>query len=632
MDRRVINFLKKYTYKEANINKILVSAFLHTNNITLLKNRHISSLILHDNSSDDYNHFVKFITFYESPITIEELLNVFEFVISPEDKEVNGSVYTPVYIRDFIVDQCFEKYPKKIIEAKFGDISCGCGGFFLTIANKLFTKYNLSFKHIYENNIFGIDIQNYSIERTKILLSLNAIIQGEDDNFNFNLFIGNSLDFEWNQVRKIKKNKGLDIIVGNPPYVGSSKIDLESKILLKKWSVSNSGKADLYIPFFQIGIENLAPNGVLGYITVNNFQRSLNGRSLRSYFADNELSLEIIDFKAQQVFKNRSTYTCICFVSNSISKVIKYAYCDFNKLIELKQNDFLNIPYESLNIKDGWHLVDDSIKEVINIIESTGKKLGNIFDIKNGFATLKNDIYVFTPIREDSKYYYFKRKNLDYKIEKPICIDTIKPNTLNNQDEIVKKIEKLIFPYLFVNNKDLFGTIKRSVEIIEELSFKKKYPFAYSYLSEFKKILADRDMRGENNWYSFGRSQALNIYGNKLFLPYITDKPCFVYSDNKELLFYNGYAIISENEFELRVLQKILMSGIFWFYIKNTSKPYSGGYYSVAKNYIKNFGICLLNNEEKRFLYENKDNNIIHDFLINKYGLKKYNIPKLEEF
>ena len=30
-----------------------------------------------------------------------------------------------------------------------------------------------------------------------------------------------------------------------------------SKQLLKSWRVSNSGKADLYITFFEIGLENL---------------------------------------------------------------------------------------------------------------------------------------------------------------------------------------------------------------------------------------------------------------------------------------------------------------------------------------------------------------------------------------
>jgi len=48
----------------------------------------------------------------------------------------------------------------------------------------------------------------------------------------------------------IKSIEGFDIIVGNPPYVSAAKIDKESRKFLENWSVSSSGKSDLYIPFF----------------------------------------------------------------------------------------------------------------------------------------------------------------------------------------------------------------------------------------------------------------------------------------------------------------------------------------------------------------------------------------------
>lgn len=92
-------------------------------------------------------------------------------------------------------------------------------------------------------------------------------------------------------------------------------------------------------------------------------------------------------------------------------------------------------------------------------------------------------------------------------------------------------------------------------------------------------------------------------------------------TEDQEFLFYNGYAVISDNLFELQVLQKILMSKIFWFYIKNTSKPYSGKFFSLAKNYVKNFGVCDLTDMEKVFLLEMNDANVIDAFLINKYEI-----------
>ena len=194
-----------------------------------------------------------------------------------------------------------------------------CISFFLT--NYIKRNTNKSFYDIYDQQIFGLDISGNSITRAKILLSLLAIQEGEDKSeFNFNLFTANSLDFDWRLNQKINDNNGFDIIVGNPPYVRAKHIDDNSKSLLRNWRVTKTGNPDLYIPFFEIGMEYLSADGVLGYITVNSFFKSVNARSLRKYISDNLFSLSIINFGHEQVFENKLTYTCLCFLSKKQTK------------------------------------------------------------------------------------------------------------------------------------------------------------------------------------------------------------------------------------------------------------------------------------------------------------------------
>jgi type I restriction-modification system DNA methylase subunit len=103
-----------------------------------------------------------------------------------------------------------------------------------------------------------------------LLLSLLALQSGEDiEEFQFNLYQGDSLDFDWTTA--INDFNGFSIILGNPPYVCARNLDIETKEKLKNWEVCQSGNSDLYIPFFQIAIENLAENGTLGFITMNSF-------------------------------------------------------------------------------------------------------------------------------------------------------------------------------------------------------------------------------------------------------------------------------------------------------------------------------------------------------------------------
>lgn len=630
INQQIFAFLKSYSFDPKKVDRLIVSAFVKINKFDKVINKLIQNLIIEEGNEEGFKlaSFILLFEKYEQTFNLEELIELFEFVISPAEKEVNGAVYTPQYIRGYIVAETLKKVDerKSISNLKFGDIACGCGGFFVTIVNAIRQQANLSYFEIFKNNIFGLDIQSYSIERTKILLSLLAISNGEDyTTFEFNLFRGNALDFDWKSVKAINENNGFDIIVGNPPYVGSVKIDDESKQLLKNWSVSSTGKSDLYIPFFEIGMENLNNTGILGYITVNTFYRSLNGRSVRSYFSKNKFDLSIVDFGGEQLFKKRSTYTCICIIGKTPSNYIAYVKTSSDNIGNLDSKDFISINYESLNDFDGWHLISEKKKKIISKIESTGVPLGKKFEIRNGFATLHNDLYVFKPVRETDDFYFLKNDREEFKIEKGICRNAIKPNTLKSELEIEKNTEKLIFPYLVINGEvDLLKTVTRTLKIIEEDAFKKNYPNAYNYLLFHKNELSERD-KGEGNyetWYAFGRNQALTLHGYKLLFPYISSNPCFVFTEDKDLLFYNGYAILSESTLELKILQKILMSKFFWYYIKFTSKPYSGKFFSLAKNYVKNFGICDLTEQDKTTLLTLKDSRGIDDFLTEKYEIQ----------
>lgn len=626
MNQNILKYLKEYSYDTKDVNRLLVSSFLFVNNIKNVENKFIKEFIISEAKElEQVDDFIKRLD--GNAFDIEELIEYFEFVISPQDKEVNGAVFTPEYIRKHIVQQTIEKHNTEAFSnLKFGDIACGCGGFFKTITEVLINETNKNYFEIYRDNIYGLDIQEYSILRTKILLSLLAIKNNEDcEAFEFNLYCGNALSFDWKTVETLHENNGFDIVVGNPPYVGSSKIDEETKGLLKNWSVSSTGKPDLYIPFFEIGMENLNRNGVLGYITVNTFYKSLNGRSVRSYFSKNKFDLSIIDFGGEQLFKKRSTYTCICIIGKVEDSSVKYVKRLSREIQKIKKSNYISIPYSNLDDFNGWYLINKKVQKIISKIENCGTPLGRKFEIRNGFATLKNSIYVFKPVKEDNEYYYLLKEGIEYKIEKGICKNAIKPNTLKSELELDSKTEKLIFPYnIELNNTELFKTDEKVLKIFTESEFKTNYPFAFKYLKSNIKVLAERDKGNKkyDQWFAFGRNQALILNGFKLLFPYITNKPCFVLTEDTDLLFYNGYAVLSESTEDLLILQKILMSKIFWYYIENTSKPYAGNYFSVAKNYIKSFGICDLSQIEREVLSSLTEQNEIDAFLEEKYSIQ----------
>ena len=136
MNQKIFNYLKKYNREVFPVNRLLVSTYVYLNNLKVNNNKKILKLIICKHDKDEYK-FLKEFMFLVGEVTrdftYEDLLELFEFVISPSDKLVNGAVYTPKDIREFITDEAFKQHNNiaDMYNFKIADISCGCGGFLI---------------------------------------------------------------------------------------------------------------------------------------------------------------------------------------------------------------------------------------------------------------------------------------------------------------------------------------------------------------------------------------------------------------------------------------------------------------------------------------------------------------------
>lgn len=600
--KQLVNKLMKISNDVTSIEKALVYSFagiitVDINNSKWLK-RYLSDV--------DYAVVDKVNIITDKKLSLNELIAIFEMLVPQSEKKEKGIVYTPEIITRYIVSNALncDSIPTVL------DPSCGCGAFLVAAIEYMHKKYLVSYSDIVSSYLYGVDVDSNAIDRVKSLLSLVVLMHEEEEKCDFHFICANTLDKKtFSRLKKLCK-KGFDCIIGNPPYVRNKNINHNTKSFLSNWVSSSVGNVDLYIPFFEIGIKLLSDNGKLGYISPNSYLQGVNGRSLRRYLASEQHQVEIIDFRDSQVFENVTSYTCITLIDKSISTdVIKYFR--LNETNTLEKHSFSEYHYADFPDGKPWRMRESSIDEVIHKLESSGTPLSN-WKIRNGLATLKNDIYFFSPTKADNKYYYREYNGKSYKIEKNVCIRVAKPNIIKSEAELEQKMEIAIFPYTHTDS---------TYQLIEEDIFQSSFPEAYKFLTEYKFILLNRD-KGHGNypsWYAYGRTQGMNNFGKKLLIPYISGSPVAVLSLDPDVLFYCGYALLSEDIEELKILKVFLESEAFWYYIFHTSKPYSKGYMAFAKNYIVNFTIPELSEKEKEYLLGSHTREELDEFVWGKY-------------
>ena len=235
-----------------------------------------------------------------------------------------------------LLDQ-LQQYREWLLQITILDPACGSGAFlnaalrFLMDEHKLIDEmetkvsgYSIQFQDvensILENNLYGVDINEESVEIAQLALWLRTAKPHRKLNtLSGNIKCGNSLisdpaiagdkAFNWQeQFPQVFERGGFDVVIGNPPYVRAdspgNSLDFRNYMTsCGKWETL-AGKWDLYIPFLELSIKLSQPNSLCSFIIPDAYCHAEYGKCSLEYMKGHKYLSMIDYFPDIEVFEN----------------------------------------------------------------------------------------------------------------------------------------------------------------------------------------------------------------------------------------------------------------------------------------------------------------------------------------
>jgi len=560
----------------------------------------------------------KYITKYIVENTIGKLCNekkaelkldidiaIFEFQKTDGKLNVKGiELYTTL-----------NKYKDWLLTLKILDPACGSGAFLNQAVNFLIQEHKFvddiiaeltnsplrlfdTDIAILENNIYGVDINEESIEIAKLSLWLRTAKQGRKlSNLSNNIKCGNSLiddpavagdkAFNWQkEFPEVFANGGFDVVIGNPPYVRQELLSKSDKDFFVKNYKTGNGTADLYVYFYELALNILKQNGVLAYITPNKFYKTKYGKQLRQFLIEFKI-IECIDFFELKVFEDASTDSQILILEKN-NNTSPFNYSPIKNIVDFRDNNYSKLEINPKNLSDEiWVFNNSNDLNILNKMNSVSISLDEYTNngIFRGITTGLNEAFI---IDEETK------------------------NKIINEDP---KSAELIKPYVTATEIERYSLNIRNKFFLLHIKWEfnpEEYPAIYNYLENFKSKLEIRPEVREKryNWYAMSRyaSDYYHLFGlPKIIYIHTAVNHKFYYDEAGYYINNSCYLISNADKF----LSVWLNSKIFSFYKKLNFVAYGdsseSGRAKLDYNKIVNVPIPNINTEQKQPFIEKAD-------------------------
>jgi type I restriction enzyme M protein len=305
---------------------------------------------------------------------LEVIDSFFEFIVSKSAKGSKGQYFTPRHVVELCV-RILQPTSNEIIL----DPACGSGGFLLH-ALKFIQKHeeiqNTSeFHRFCSEKLWGFDIDARAIRVAKALMVLGG--DGSTNLIRLNSLLKPSmvglLDNSNDSVltiedicrSKMRRHKGFDVILTNPPFAG----EVKEKQFLDFYKVTNrKSKVERDVLFIERCIELLKPGGRLAIVLPHNKFAGSSFCTLREWIFKKARILAVIGLGRNTFLPHTHQKASILFLQKYDSSIQPSP--DYNIFFAVSEKDgknskgqiILREPY--LELDDVWNSIYHDFSEI----------------------------------------------------------------------------------------------------------------------------------------------------------------------------------------------------------------------------------------------------------------------------
>jgi hypothetical protein len=492
--------------------------------------------------------------------------------------EERGAVFTKREVVDFILDLAGYTTDRPLIDLRLLEPSFGHGDFLLPTIERLLERWAAQgspdpYLNL-RNAICAVELHCESFETTHraVVSRLEAGGIGSD--------AAEALADAWlvyGDFLLAPLNGHFDFVVGNPPYIRQELIADALMAEYRSRYRTIYDRADIYIPFIERSLSLLAPSGKLGFICTDRWMKNRYGAPLRQLITENYFLSVYVDMVDTAAFHSEvSAYPAITIIENSapgptrIARRPSLSMENLAKLAATLSEKFdPSLPSSVTSIErlatgaDPWILESSPLLALVRRLEGVFPTLEE--------AGCKVGIGVATGA--DSAF-------------------------IGNYDEMDVEDERKL--RLATTGDLVDGALKwRGLGVLNpfesdgRLADLDQYPRFARYLETHRAAIEGRHVAKKNpaNWYrTIDRIYPELATVPKLLIPDIKGEAHIAF-ENSGLYPHHNLYYITSTDWDLKILQAVLLSGIAHLFVSLYSTKMRGGYLRFQAQYLRR--ICI---------------------------------------